>query len=144
MKIDCISIINNDIWNFLLIIMGIALSLFTLLYSFILSKKDQLLEISFIIKRGDKDPLFIQKQNNAIRYIKNLKNYNDKLIVATVYTFFLSFITWLFDKFSKIIEFKYVIIGFYTILLLTFLILAYFIYIILLLFKSYIKDTRIE
>ena len=144
MKVEDINLITTDISNFLLILMGIALSLFTLLYSFILSKKDQLLELSLLIKLGNKDPLLIQKQNNALRYIEKLKIFNDKLVVFIVSTFILSFISWFFSKCFESLELKYVVVGFYVISFVTILIIAYFIYIVYLLFKSYIKDTRIK
>ena len=144
MKIEDINFITTDISNFLLILMGIALSLFTLLYSFILSKKDQLLELSFIIKQGNKDPLLIQKQNNAIRYIKKLKIYNDKLVLLILLTFIFSLISWLLAKFSHFYDLKYLVIIFYVITFFTILLLIFFIYIIYLLFKSYVQDTKVE
>lgn len=135
--------IINDIWDFLLIQMGITLSLFTLLYSFILSKKDQLLELSFIIKQGNKDPLHVQRQNNIIKYIKKLKSFNDKLVIATILSFLSSIIVWIIDQCFFLFLVEYQVSLFYIIALGSLVLMLYSVRIIYLLIINYRRDTRI-
>jgi len=64
-----ISFINNclsDLWSFHLVLIGISLSIFTLLYSFILNKRDELKSISEQIKSSGKNPSIEQKERFAI------------------------------------------------------------------------------
>jgi hypothetical protein len=78
MEVEFMNDILNDLWNFHLVLIGIALSIFTLLYSFILSKRDELKSISEQIKtEGSKtNPILIQKERFAINYILRLKRIN--------------------------------------------------------------------
>ncbi len=75
---DCFS----DLWTLHLTFIGILLSLLTLLYSFILSKKDELKLVTEQIKLGDSSPLVIQKKNFAIAYITILRLFFESLLMA--------------------------------------------------------------
>ena len=74
--------ILSDIGNFSLVIFGFSVSLFTVIYSFIINKREYLKEYSDKIKSGNTDPLFFQKQNNAILYITTMKKLNIFLIIS--------------------------------------------------------------
>ena len=59
---DCFS----DLWTLYLTFIGILLSILTLLYSFIISKKDELKLIAEQIKLGGATPLINQSKSFAI------------------------------------------------------------------------------
>jgi hypothetical protein len=82
---DKIALLNNllgDIGNFVLVIFGFSVTLFTVLYSFIINKRERLKEFSDIIKDGASDPLVYQRHSNATSIIRNLKGFNRHLIVG--------------------------------------------------------------
>ncbi len=74
---DCFS----DLWTLYLTLIGILLSILTLLYSFIISKKDELKLIAEQIKLGGATPLINQRKSFAISYIRRLANINKKCFV---------------------------------------------------------------
>jgi uncharacterized membrane protein HdeD (DUF308 family) len=86
MEITTINSILSDLWNFHLVLIGISLSIFTLLYSFILNKRDELKTISEQIKNGDKSPILVQKERFAIRYISRLKKINTNCLFIFIFS----------------------------------------------------------
>ena len=84
----------SDLWNFHLVLIGISLSIFTLLYSFILNKRDELRAISEQIKNGDKSPTLIQKERFAIKYISRLKKFNTNCLVIFIFSTFFCCLSW--------------------------------------------------
>lgn len=86
--------ILSDLWNFHLVLIGISLSIFTLLYSFILTKRDELKTISEQIKNGDKSPTLLQKERFAIRYISRLKKFNTNCLYIFIISTFLCCWSW--------------------------------------------------
>lgn len=65
--------LHNDAWSFYITFCGILLSILTLLYSFIASKRTELKIYSGMSKCGDTDPIVNKQQILAIRYINKLK-----------------------------------------------------------------------
>lgn len=105
--IICKELISNcfsDLWTLHLTSIGILLSLLTLLYSFILSKKDELKLVTEQIKLGDSSPLVIQKKNFAIVYIKRLVNINCQCFYILLISIFLASCSWIGMRFF---EWKY-------------------------------------
>lgn len=133
---DCLS----DLWTLHLTVIGILLSLFTLLYSFILNKKDELKLFVEQMKLGDSNPLIIQKRNFAITYIKRLININKQCFYILVGSIFLAFFSWigmrLLDEHIRF--FALVIIAF-----LTLLIVVYIVFLAIRILKQYKNDIKI-
>lgn len=96
-KIELLNNILGDIGNFVLVIFGFSVTLFTVLYSFILNKREQLKEYSDKIKDGNKDALIFQRHSGALVFISNLKKFNRHLIV----TIFIDLVVYLSCMFSK-------------------------------------------
>lgn len=71
---DCFS----DLWTLYLTLIGILLSILTLLYSFILSKKDELKLTVEQIRINGITPLINQRKSFAISYIRRLADINKK------------------------------------------------------------------
>ncbi len=143
LNIEQINNLFNDLWNFHLVLFGIALSIFTLLYSFILSKRDELREISEQVKAGIVSPLLAQKESFAKKYIKRLKSANNHTSLIIVITFVLFAISWVFHRLISDcnVEYKQKVLCF--VLILTSLIIFYFIYIFIKIYKNYKSETRI-
>lgn len=99
MNIDLINDILSDLWNYDLVLIGILLSLFVLLYSFITAKRDELREISFEIKREGtiNNPTLKQREHNAKTYIDNMQKLNKHciwlLLISSIH-FFLCWGVW--------------------------------------------------
>lgn len=83
-KLELYNSLLGDIGNFVLVVFGFSVTLFTVLYSFILSKREQLKEYSDKIKYGSKDPLIFQRHSNAKKFIVRFKKFNNHLI-ATIF-----------------------------------------------------------
>ena len=134
--------ILSDVCNFQLVVFGIAVTLFTLLYSFIMNKRELLKNYNEDIKLGNASPVIYQKTNFSIIYINRLKKTNIHLIILCT----TSFISYLFSWFSlrfidcSIIKQK----SFYIISSLSIMTIIYIIFILsFILFKEYIKSTKI-
>lgn len=97
--INRINILLNDIWNFQLIIFGLAVTLFTVLYSFIIAKRDELREISELLKSGDQTIIIKPKEIFAKIYILKLKKINDHLFILIIVSFCTSLLGWISERF---------------------------------------------
>jgi len=98
-KIELFNNILADIGNFVLVIFGFSVTLFTVLYSFILSKKEQLIEYSDKIKKGNEDFIVNRRESNAKKIIDRLKKINNHLIIII----FVDFIIYVFCMGTKYI-----------------------------------------
>lgn len=133
---DCFS----DLWTLHLTFIGILLSLITLLYSFILSKKDELKLVTEQIHLGDSSPLVIQKKSFAINYIKRLVAINCHCFRILLSSIFLALCSWIGLRFlTGGIAFWVLVI----IAVLTIIVIGYIIYLAIRMLKQYKNDTRI-
>lgn len=100
MDLNLYNSILADIWSYDLVLVGILVSIFVLLYSFVSNKRDTLREISIQIKReGVKNnPLLQQKENNAKVYINNMRNVNKHCIWLLLISVIHLFVTWGFFR----------------------------------------------
>lgn len=133
---DCLS----DLWTIHLTLIGIDLSVMTLLYSFILSKKDELKLTTEKIKLGNTDPLCKRKQKFAINYINRMHRIN----VRCFYMFFaLSILTigsWLGWRIlqSNVCKWDFMIISISTVL-----VIIYILYLLFTIVRQYKNDIKI-
>lgn len=67
-------ILLSDALSFYLTLCGIQISVLTLLYSFIMSKRSELELYAELSKKGNKDPLLNKRCQLAVSYIKRLKS----------------------------------------------------------------------
>lgn len=143
LSIEQINNILNDLWNFHLVLFGIALSVFTLLYSFILSKRDQLKIISEQLKIGSKSPLLIQKESFAIKYILRLKSANNKAALTILITFVLFLLAWLSHRIIPDNNVNLKSISLYSISALTIFIILYSFFIFVKIYRQYKSETKV-
>ena len=81
-KIEFYNSVLSDIGNLVLVIFGFSVTLFTVLYSFIIAKREQLKEYSDKIKLGSKDLLIHQREANAVKFIEKFRAFNKHLIIT--------------------------------------------------------------
>lgn len=77
----------SDLQSLHLSLIGCFVSVFTLLYSFIISKKGDLKLFAEQLNRGDKSPTIIQRQKFAINFIKRMRmvaNYCLLLLMCSI------------------------------------------------------------
>lgn len=136
---DCFS----DLWTLYLTLIGILLSILTLLYSFIIGKKDELKLIAELIKLDGITPLVNQRKIFAISYIRRLSGINKKCFVLLLISITMDVLCWVGMRlsffFDNTILFWLLVIT----ILFTILIGGYTVYLGYKLIKQYISDTKI-
>jgi hypothetical protein len=140
-EMDILNNLLSDIGNFSLVIFGFTATLFTVIYSFIINKRENLKEISDKIKDGQIDPIMSQRKSNAVRYITSMKTINFQLIISLFSSLTLYIISLLFKYISIdncIKNYAVVILG-----ILMLLVLIQIIYILITTIKKYINETKI-
>lgn len=143
LNIEQINNILNDLWNFHLVLFGIGLSIFTLLYSFILNKRDELRGISEQVKTGNNSPILAQKESFAKRYIIRLKSANNHSAIIILITFILFIISWTSQRIisNDCIDLKKLML--FSISALTIIVVFYAIFIFMKVYKHYKQETKI-
>lgn len=92
----------SDISNFAIVVFGFCISLYTLIYSFLLSKIDQLNELSENIKAGELIINKTQKETNYKNYILRMKKINS----YNIYCLWVSLIIYLLALIIKYLKFE--------------------------------------
>ena len=131
--------IINQVSNLQLAILGIAITVFTVIYSFIINKREELKNISTLIKDGKASPIVVQKSSFLVNQIRNFKNANSNLIKIISVSFILFIYTWISSNFNIYINQR----AFYGVLL---IVTIEFIFISIILIKIILKyrsETKI-
>ena len=136
---DCFS----DLWTLYLTLIGILLSILTLLYSFIISKKDELKIIAEQIKLDGATPLINQRKSFAISYIKRLASINKKCFVLLHISIFMDILCWVGMRLSLIFDNTILLWLLVVTTVFTILIGGYSIYMGYKLVRQYLSDTKI-
>ena len=130
----------NDAWTVYLTFCVILVSIITLLYSFIMGKRNELYIYAEQSKLGSKDPLNKKRQMSASKYIKQMKYIIKWCVIMLVMSFSSCFISWLCIRFlTKELYFEVLLI----IVVLTLLIIAGTLGLIRRLIRQYNVDTKI-
>ena len=85
----------TNFFNIQLAFFGISITVFTVFFAFILSKRDELKLINYQIEKGDNSPSLKQKRSFIINNIKKLTSINQftlKVVISTFICFIISFI----------------------------------------------------
>ena len=130
----------NDAWTVYLTFCGILVSIITLLYSFIMGKRNELYIYAEQSKLGNKDPLIKKRQMSASKYIKQMKSIIKWCVIMLVMSFSSCFISWLCIRFlTKELYLEVLLI----IVVLTLLIIAGTLGLTRRLIRQYNVDTKI-
>ena len=136
---DCFS----DLWTLYLTLIGILLSILTLLYSFIIGKKDELKLIAEQIKLDGATPLVNQRKNFAISYIRRLSGINQKCFLLLLISIIMDVLCWVGMRLSFIFGTTILVWLLVITIIFTILIGGYTVYLGYKLIKQYISDTKI-
>lgn len=136
---DCFS----DLWTLYLTLIGILLSILTLLYSFIIGKKDELKLIAEQIKLDGITPLVNQRKNFAILYIRRLSGINKKSFVLLLMSITMDVLCWVGMRLSFIFDNTILLWLLVATVIFTILIRGYTVYLGCKLIKQYMSDTKI-
>lgn len=136
---DCFS----DLWTLYLTLIGILLSILTLLYSFIIGKKDELKLIAEQIKLDGATPLVNQRKNFAISYIRRLSGINKKCFLILLISIIMDAFCWVGMRLSFIFNNTILLWLLVITIIFTILIGGYTVYLGYKLIKQYISDTKI-
>ena len=136
-----IDIILNDLWNIFQTIIGISCSIMTLLYSFIIGKRNELKVISDSIKNNGGNPNILQNETFIKKYIYRFKKISQKWFIILIGSVLISVVIWIAERINLDFAFKkYLIIG---IIVLSITLILYILYTAISLIRLYISDTKI-
>lgn len=147
---NCLQNILADISNFALVIFGFCATLYTVIYSFILNKKESLNEIVELLKLGEKAPLYTLKETSYSNYIIRMRNFNSYIIIclwSSLIIYTLSLIIKYFKLYKLSVKYneQQVLEGYLVYIILFFTILLFIIIVILILksLRTYKSTTKI-
>lgn len=84
---DFDKILCSDIFSFQLGVLGISITLFTVLYSFITANRDEMKTYRDLISKNDKSPILKQRNSFARKRIKKLKYLNNNVLIICIISF---------------------------------------------------------
>lgn len=120
--------ILNDISNFFLVVLGITITLFTVIYSFIVNRKEELTKINEEINFGKSTPALQQKKHFNLIYIKKYITWNRHLLILAIISLIIFVVCFLTNrKINSLVLknylFNFIIIIFYLTILYLFIVL---------------------
>lgn len=130
-----------NFYNIQLAFFGISITLFTVIFAFIISKRDELKLINFQIENGDDSPSIKQRRTFVLINLKKLKLINSyvlKIIISTFILFVFSFIISI-SNFPDVVN-KYLFYLLYGGILIEIILFAILIYKVI---RHYTKSTKI-
>lgn len=131
--------IINQVSNLQLALLGIAITVFTVIYSFIINKREDLKNISILIKAGKGSPMIVQKSSFLTKHIINFKNTNNSLIKIIIVSFFLFTYTWISSNFKIFINEK----AFYTVLIIVAIEFIFISIVLIKIISKYKNETKL-
>lgn len=137
---NIVTLLLNDMWTIHLTIVGIMVSVITLLYSLALGKAGEMKAQVDNIKHGSKDPLIIAQKNFSIKYIKETKKTICACIIILSCSIFNTALCWAGWRFFNMVIKTYIL---YVTLAVSLIIVMTFVYSIIRLAKQYHKDIVI-
>ena len=136
---DIIVVILKNIGAFALTMFGVGMTIFTVVYSFIVSKRGYFKAIAHEAKIQEKPSTYLNtEQKFAVKYMNKLKHLNRHVIISTIISLILYFLT-LFIPFNDEddITTKHYIIG-----VLSILYILYTLYILIRYLVVYNKEIK--
>lgn len=137
---DFLNIIS-DVTNFNLAVFGISITVFTVLYAFILNRRDSIREMNQAIKSGQASPSLIQKTSFFVSHIEAWKKLN-RHVKSTSILSIIFFNIGIFSKYLGSDEYKkYIAV---VLLVFSLILLIYIVILLLLIFKNYNKAVSLK
>jgi len=129
--------ILGELTNANLVILGISITIFTVVYSFLVNKKMDLNKLTNKISNNQSNPFDNQQKYFALNYIKQFSKINEKLIHLIIASFVLFISIFIFNRFLLDTFQKFKELLLYVFFGLTALALCYFVYVFVDLIKKY-------
>lgn len=135
--------ILGELTNANLVILGISITIFTVVYSFLANKKMDLNKLTNKISNNQANPFDNQQKYFALNYIKQFSKINEKLLHLIIASFVLFLTIFIFNRFllDTFQEFKELFL--YLFFGLTALALIYFVYVFIDLIKKYKNELTV-
>lgn len=137
---EWIASVYSDLWSLHLAMIGCLVSVFTLLYSFIISKRENLKLYAEQISKDGRNPTVIQKQQFAVNYIKRMSRVANYCLALLLCNILLSIGNWIgmkvLDGLAQNIIF--ILISFFTVV-----VFGFVIYLCIKVFMQYLSDIKI-
>jgi cell division protein FtsL len=141
---------NSDLQNILgeltnanLVVLGLSISIFTVIYSFLVNKKNDLNKLTEKINNNQVNPFDNQQRYFALKYIKQFSKVNEKLLYIILATTVLFIAIFVFNRFLFDAVGYYKVFLFYSFIVLTAVSLFYFLYIFFDLIKRYKEELTL-
>ena len=141
--------ILGDVISICLAIFGIGVTVFTVIYSFILTRKGILQEYNDIIKKHEASPQVEAARMFLLKYIKCQQKVNKHIGAVTIISFiifavslFLSYTGYAFQ--NSVVYTKYVDYITYYLAAICLALLVYIIVMLIIVYKTYRKDCKIN
>ena len=141
--------ILGDVISICLAIFGIGVTVFTVIYSFILTRKGMLQEYNDIMKKQQASPQLEAARMFLLEYIKRQQKVNKHIGIVTIISFIifavslsLSYAGYAFQ--NSIIYTKYVHYITYYLAAICLALLVYIIVMLIIVYKTYRKDCKIN
>ena len=130
----------SDLWSLHLALIGCLASVFTLLYSFIISKKDDLKLFAEQISRGEKSPTILQRQRFAASYVRRMSRVANCCLSLLTCSIVLAVGSWVGMRFLEGNPQNVTFIIICSLTVLSFVFIGYLCYKVI---KQYFDDTKI-
>ena len=141
MKNELFTALLSDMSSFNFGVFSIALSIFTVLYAFILSRKDSLRDLNDIIKGGNNNLFLVQRVSFFASHTLRWKKINNN-VAAIVFLSFCLYSSNVVLKYFPVTQTAVYLVK--IMLILTLILAAYIVTMIFLVFKNYLKETSIN
>jgi hypothetical protein len=143
-KSDLVSILS-DLTNINLVILGLSVSLFTVIYSFLINKRNDFINLSTEVASNAASPFDKQKLSFIKNYIGQFSRLNRQLAYIMCGSLFVFIITFITNRFllTEEIACKHSNIILYSFCLFSALVVGRFVYIFVRLFTQYNKEIKI-
>ncbi len=131
----------SDISNINLVILGISITIFTVVYSFIVNKKQELKELTAKINITGGSPKESQIQHFILKYIRRYTELNKEFIRISIFSFTIFLASFSHNRFFFTATSKFSKNVSWILVLLTIILIAYFMFIFIKVVKQYNKDS---
>jgi hypothetical protein len=135
--------ILSELTNINLVILGISITIFTVVYSFIVNKRNDLETISDKLNQQINNPFIIKQRHFTLKYIKQFSSINTKFLHLIISTSFLFICLFAFNRFLLETFHNLKELFCYTFCGLTAFIIIYFIYVFVDLIRKYTKEVAL-
>lgn len=135
--------ILGELTNINLVILGISITIFTVVYSFLVNKRSDLANISEKLSQQNDNPFVIKQRYFALRYIKQFTSINGKVLHVITSSSILFLCVFSFNRFfiDSFQDLKNIL--FYSFCILTALVIFYFAYVFIDLIRKYAKEISL-